>query len=386
MIKILLGNLSYTMHPLFSIIQYKLLIILLASTILMAEETENKFIYSNPLYLKTNNWQDKAATILGVELQNYVMKKKIPWEKYDYSSDTALNSWYQDNVTDTIHSLPNAFISNMKGDFFVLIYNLSGSERDIEKDPKIYPTVGGIGINTGSGGGDISGEINEYDNIFYSLTVFDTGGNMVLTIRAHASDIDDAVESIVESCTQMKLAGNVKAYDGPLKKDTSGVAAKHQLGQGLFITGSVMTFAGFGVIVSGTSDDAHVIGFTLYSIGQAGLIICGCSNLIMRSAILDATGLNYSISPKGYVLYVSGLALFGGGLGLAGAGIKNNSGPLVITGIMSVTAGQVLSVLSWIPFIKDFKRMNKKLKNINVSPSVSFSANGNVNVGITAIF
>jgi len=366
------------------IFQMIFVLLVLSVTFPKAAETESRFIYASPLYLKTNSWQDKAATVLGVELQNYVINDELPWEKYDYTADTALNSWYQDNITDTIHSLPEEFASTIKGDFLVLLYNLSGSEKDIGKEVKIYPKVGGIAINTGSS--EISGELNKYDNLFYTLSVYNTSGSIVFTIRAHASDIDDAVESIVESCTQMKLSGKAKEYSGSLTIDTSGFSSKFQLGQGLFITGSVMTFAGFGVIVSGTSEDAQAIGFTLYSIGQAGLILCGSSNLIMRSAILKATGLNYSISPKGYVLYGSGLVLFAGGLGLVGAGINNDAFPLILTGIASVTAGQVLSVVSWIPFVKDYKRMNNKFKNIKVSPSVGISTDGNINIGVIALF
>ena len=386
MSKNLLNNLIFYISSCITINQWKYILIILSSTILMAEEIEQQFIYASPLYLKTNKWEEKASTILGVELQKYVIKKKMPWRKLDYSSDTALVAWYQKNVADTIRSLPNNFISNLKGCLLVLVYNLSGSERDIEKDPKIYPKVGGIGINTLSGDGDISGDLNKYDNIFYSLSVFDTSGNAVITLRVHTSDIDDAVKSIVESSSHLELKGKVKAYKGQLPKDTSGVGTKFQLGQALFITGSVMTFAGFGVIVSGTSDDAKAAGFTLYSIGQAGLILCGSSNLIMRSALMDATGLNYSISPKGYILFGSGLALFGGGLALVGAGIKNNAGPLIITGITSISTGQVLSAIAWIPFIKDYKRMNRKFKKLNISPSVSVSSNGTIGIGIKATF
>ncbi len=333
--------------------------------------------------MKANGWAKHAGTILGVEIQKYVMKKKISWKKLEYSVDTSLAGWFQENKADTIHTLPNNVTANLEGCMLVLVYNLSGTVKDIGNEPKIHPVYGGIAFTGGtfSEVKNASGELNKFDNLFYTTSVFDPDGNQIFTVRTHATDLDDAVESIVESSTQLQLKGDTKAITGPLTIDTTGINAKFQTGKALFITGSIMTFAGFGVIVGGTNHQSIVrIGFTLYSIGQTGLILCGASNCIMRSAITGATGLNYSLSPKGYIRFGSGLALFAGGLSMLGIGMKNDVIPLLFTGIFSITAGQALSPLAWSPFLRDYKRLNNKFRELNISPSLSVSNDGNTSV------
>ncbi len=81
-----LENCSYNTNSFGSVSKSLLFIILLAISI-TAENSETEFTYSSPLHLKTSKSQSKAASILRVETQKYVMDQEIPWKKYNYDTE-----------------------------------------------------------------------------------------------------------------------------------------------------------------------------------------------------------------------------------------------------------------------------------------------------------
>ncbi|MFP4165356.1 MAG: hypothetical protein ACLFQB_15460 [Chitinispirillaceae bacterium] len=109
---------------------------------LCAETTEQGYVYARPLSEADDQWAQKAAKVLHVELQNhFINNDKLPWRALDYSLDTSLSRWYQTNAADTIHSIPSQFTSKLGSEALVLIYNLFGEETEGTVAPGVYPAA-----------------------------------------------------------------------------------------------------------------------------------------------------------------------------------------------------------------------------------------------------
>ncbi len=159
----------------------------------------SKIIYAKPLFKIGNAWEEKAAKVLSVEMQNYSMKKNKPWFLLDFELDTALNSWYQNDSTGFIRSVPQQFTSDLKGDMLVVIYSLSGSEKEIKN--RTLTTIhhrsnGMIDIHTEPR--NLAGDLNQYDTLVFSASIFDKEGNLVYSYRGQEKSLLKAVKKIFD--------------------------------------------------------------------------------------------------------------------------------------------------------------------------------------------
>lgn len=356
--------------------QYKFLFIksgIVVSFLLLlvqADEPSLKYVYTRPLYKTDSFWEQKASKVLYVEIQNHLMNNNnLSWDRLDYHLDTALHSWYQTKTSDTIRSVPERIISGLDGKRLVLIYNLSGFSADIGKDPPLALLPGGrIGVREER---NLAGELNDYENIFFLSSVFDSRGKLVASYQAKTTGVDDAVRTILDLPEVIKLPPKKKRIIQ--HEDTLNAVAKYKLGKGLFMTGNILTFLGFGIVVSGNSDDALTLGVTLLTMGQTGLLLCGYSNYLMKTAFTNATGVGFALSKYGYICHGAGLTLLAGG---AITGIVSDNTVSVLGAGTSMLLGYSLTTFAWYPYFKDHKRLDKQFKNFKLLPVASFSKDG----------
>lgn len=161
------------------------------------EHQKENVTYCRPLYMEGDRYGEKASKVLSVELQNYTIKKDEPWQMMDYSLDTVLYRWYQNESSDTIRSVPSQFTSGLNGNLLVLIHGLSGTEKFAKNKNQTtyYRSHNGLLVGH-TEPRNLAGEINKYKEFNFSSSVFDARGNLLFAYEGEAESLDKAVRRI----------------------------------------------------------------------------------------------------------------------------------------------------------------------------------------------
>lgn len=342
------------------------------------------YLFATPLSDAADAAQSKAADIMDVELQKHLMKSGLNWRKLDHAADTALLSVYRAGGASRPEPLPDRITATVEGGAdarLIVVHAIRGTESEVPKGPVVAPVRGGIAVTREH---NIAGKINRYDELFFTVTVFDPAdGSVVGRSALHGVDMSDAVVNIVGFARNP--APREDAVGVELSEEQrERLSARYGSARALFITGSVFTFASAGIVVSGTSENVMPIGLTLFALGQSGLLTCGLSTLAMRSAVTEATRLPFRYSSAGFIVQGIGLAAMTGGFVMVGTGLMGSSGPLVLGGIASITAGEALTFVAWIPHKSNYNRMKRKIESLTVGPRLRIDESGRFAGGLGA--
>ncbi|MBN1757357.1 MAG: hypothetical protein JW863_03510 [Chitinispirillaceae bacterium] len=152
-----------------------------------------------------------TANIIGVELQKWSQKKKIPLTKIDYGIDTAFQRIYAEQTEDvTYDALPAEIQSSLaKGnvDYCLLLYNFKDGTPGGRKKRKAVsvgvvpaPLSGGVGFGViiGGSGNDQLGKANQFNNIYCRFSFIDVGENRALLHDDFWADREECDDEVVQ--------------------------------------------------------------------------------------------------------------------------------------------------------------------------------------------
>jgi hypothetical protein len=296
----------------------------------------------------------------------YLVSKKMDWFRVPYPLDSALSNALISRATEaeTLTALPDNILEKLKIQkvkYLPIIYRVSGKGKPDTKDIPIAPVYGGIAIHSPSG--EITEDFIRFD--FY-LSLFSIDSNAPLfvhklsTVRCSGSANECiAITAIKDIIAYARTGSAGTTANLPDSQSLTGLKAAYGASTGLFVLGSIATFAGFGVIVTGNTSSAHATGTAFFIVGQSGLLLTGLSNVILSSSLRSYMSEPVPGMWKGWAVHAGALVLIGTGLVLVGQAISHDSQAYFYPGILCIGLGEVLSPLAWNHHRKYRKELTK---------------------------
>ena len=295
----------------------------------------------------------------------YLVSKKMDWFRVPFPLDSAISNALISRATEaeTLTVIPDKILEKLKIQkvkYLPIIYRVSGVGKPDTKDIPIAPAYGGIAFHSPSG--EITPDFIRFD--FY-LSLFSIDSNAPLfvhklsTVRCSGSANECiAITSIKDIIAYAKTGSNGTLANLPDSQSLTGLKGAYGASTGLFVLGSIATFVGFGVILTGNTSSAHAMGTAFFITGQTGLLLTGVSNVILSSSLRSYMSEPIPGMWKGWAVHAGALALLGTGLVLVGQAISHDNNAYFYPGFICIALGEIVSPFAW----NSHKNYRKELK------------------------
>lgn len=332
------------------------------------------------------------ADIIARKIADIADDKRLHWRPLPFAVSTVLSRQFASNTEQDIQSLPAAVIDSVRRlgvDYVILIHNVTAEKSANQTGaPETYfPLRAGITI-TGDGETEVNGKLS------FSTTVISVASNSrVYTSRMSPELCNEGPEQ----CVALNVVKNITSKrQTPLKTiaetghgQVQPAIQKYNAGSALFVAGSVLTFIGLGTAVSGGGQAGEAAAISLFAAGQTGLLLCGVSNYMIRSAITSSGDDAPGGKAVGWVLQGSSIILIGTGLGLISSAMSrgaDGSGPpaQLMSGIFMLGAGEVLLPVSWVFHVVYRCRLKNIYQNVSFEPTWRYEFANKNRIGLRA--
>jgi hypothetical protein len=262
-------------------------------------------------------------------------------------------------------------VSGLGFEYVVIIHHVTAEKKSKQTEgaTTYRPLFGGITLNQ-------DGETQVTGKMSFTTTIISVGSNSPVYVFSQTPELcgSDAEQCIaghaVNGIIQKKQPPKPATGAEPGKPSASPSIGLYNGASAMFVMGSVLTFIGLGTVVYGNT----TASISLFAAGQTGLLMCGLSNIMIRSAITSTGGVPPpGGNSAGWILHGSSVVLMGTGVGLVIAatskGVSGNQVPvLLFSGVGTIIVGEALLPFSWIAHLKYRKKLKNVYQNISFDP------------------